>query len=155
MSELEGREEEVMLGVGKFRFENEQINNWVNTGGNIEYHYEVRKTWIDPINQNQGLLLFTFHLEIHPVGEIKFNGACILFSTILQYLIQILKAKKGSEIRKRNEAFMKKLNKLLLKGCLDHSKEISDREGFKLVGFETLYNNLGLDNISFSKKEGE
>lgn len=149
MSKLEGNEEEVILGVGKFRFENEQINNWVNTGGNIEYHYEVRKTGIDVINQNQGLLQFMFHLEINPIGEIKFNGTCILFSTILQYLIEILKARKESEIRKKNEAFVKTLNKLLLKGCLDHSKEISEREGFNLVNFETLYSNFGLDNISF------
>jgi hypothetical protein len=145
---LEGNEEEIMLGVGKFRFENEQITNWVNTGGNIEYRYEVRKTGISLLNQNEGLLSFTFHLEINPIGEIKFNGDCILFSTILQYLIEILKAKKESEIRKRNEAFVKTLNKLLLKGCLDHSKEISEREGFNLVGFETLYSNWGLDNIS-------
>ena len=147
VSEITGEEKRELFGIGKFRFENEQVNRWVELGGNIEYRYETRKTGITLLNQTEGLLSFTFHLEVNPEGEVKFSGDCMLFSPILKYLIQILKAKKDTEIRTKNQEFITALNKVLLKRCLDRSKEICEKEEFNLVGLETLICELGLENI--------
>ena len=155
MAKTKSREKKGSFNIRKFRFDNEQINSWVNTGGNIEYYYEVKKTNIVPLNQNEGLLSFTFRLEEKPIGEIKFNGDCILTSPTLKNHILILIAKKNSEIRKKNQSFMKILNKTLLAVCLDHSKKTSEKEGFNLIGFDTLLSNLGLENISFKDQDNK
>jgi len=155
MAKTKSREKKGLFNIRKFRFDNEQINSWVNTGGNIEYYYEVKKTNILPLNQNEGLLSFTFRLEVNPIGEIKFNGDCVLTSPILKNHIQILMAKKDSEIRKRNQSFMKILNKFLLARCLAHSKKTSEKEGFNLIGFDTLLSKLGLENISFKDQDNK
>lgn len=142
-----------LFNVGKFRFEKKEVNKWMDVGGNIEYHYETRKTGIIPLNQHEGLLTFEFRLEITPIGEIKFQGDCILFSPILKDLIIILKSKKDSKIRRRNEIFMNALNKLLLKRCLNYAKELGEEEGIQFHNFEFLLSQLGLENISFKNEE--
>ena len=65
----------------------------------------------------------------------------------------VLKADENSIIRKKNQAFMKALNKLLLRRCLDYSKEIGEIEGIHFPSYEYALQQLGIDKISFKKEK--
>lgn len=151
---MEGKNQKGLFAVGKFRFENEHVEKWVdiNLGGNVDYDYNVEMTGITPLNTTEGLLKFTFQIELLPdKGKVSFNGDCYLFSNNLKALIMVLKADENSIIRKKNQAFMRALNKLLLRRCLDHAKSIGEKEGVHFPSYEYALQQFGIDKISFSK----
>ena len=154
--EIEGKNQKGLFQVGKFRFENEKIEAWVdiNLGGNMDYDYKTEKTGITPLNPNEALLSFEFKLELLPnTGKITFSGDCLLISPRVKILIMILKAKKDSVIRNKNQAFMIALNKLLARRCLDHAKIIGEKEGVHFHNYEDALHQFGLDKISFNNPE--
>jgi len=142
---------EGLFRIGSFKFENVIINRFLDTGESYSYYHETKKTNIVALNPKQARLSFTFHLELKPLGEIRFNGDCLLESTMLKNMVQLIVSKEGSEFRKRNQSNMDALNKMLKKRCLDYAKEMCDNDGFELYGFDTLINTLGLQNIRFNK----
>ncbi len=153
---MKGKNQKGLFQVGKFRFENEQVERWVdvNLGGNVEYDYETKKTGITPLNPNEALITFEFRLELLPnTGRVTFSGDCLLISPRLKILIMVLKAKKDSEMRRRNQAFMIALNKLLSRRCLDHAKKIGEKEGVHFHGYEYALQQFGMDKISFNNSE--
>ena len=153
---MEGEKKKGLFRVGKFRFENEHVEKWVNLGSSIntDYEYELRPTGITPLNPTEGLLKFTFEIELLPdKGKISFNGDCYLFSNNLKALIMILKADENSIIRKKNQAFMKALCKLLLRRCLDHAKNVGEKEGIHFPNYEYVLQQWGIEHISFKNEE--
>lgn len=138
--------------LGKFRFVNEQIEKWVdiNVMGYVECVYEIKKTNLTPLNPKKALLTFEFKLEILPnTAKITFIGDCLLISPKMPILLRILKAKKGSLIRNKNQLFLKALNKLLLRRCMDYAKKIGDKEGIRFQDYEKILQEFGIDQISF------
>jgi len=153
---MEGKNQKGLFSVGKFRFENEQVEKWVdiNLGGSVDYDYEVKMRGITPLNPTEGLLKFTFQIELLPdKGKISFNGDCYLFSNNLKALIMVLKGDENSIIRKKNQMFMKALTKLLLRRCLDHAKNIGEKEGVHFPSYEYALQQFGIDKISFNNTE--
>ncbi|MFX1502030.1 MAG: hypothetical protein ACFFDH_13790 [Promethearchaeota archaeon] len=154
MNETEVRPKQGFFKVDNFRFENEKVEHWVNLGNvlNTEYDFEIRKTGITPLNQNEALLRFDFRLELLPdIGKITFNGDCILYSSLLKTCIMILKAKEDSLIQKKNKAFMTYLNDQLRKNCFEYAKELGEKEGMHFDKWDLFLHELGLDQITFKK----
>ena len=150
---MEGKNQKSLFSVGKFRFEEEQVEKWVNSGSsiNIDYDWRLEETGVVPLNPTEGLLRFTFQIELLPdIGKISFNGDCYLLSNKMKALIMVLKADENSIIRKKNQAFMKALNKLLLRRCLDHAKHIGEKEGIHFPSYEYALQQFGIDKISFN-----
>ncbi|KKL49637.1 hypothetical protein LCGC14_2313550, partial [marine sediment metagenome] len=156
VNEMGRKNQKGLFAVRKFRFENEQVENWVNLGSSIntDYEYELKPTGIIPLNPTEGLLKFIFQIELLPdKGKISFNGDCYLFSNNLKALIMVLKADENSIIKKKNQAFMKALNKLLLRRCLDHAKKIGEKEGVHFPSYESILQQWGIEHISFNNTE--
>lgn len=150
---MEGKRLKGFFQLGKFRFENEHIEKWVdiNLMGRMEYDYEVRKTNIILLNPNEALLKFEFRLELLPnTAGITFGGDCLLISPKVKIFILILKAKKNSKIRNKNQLFMKALNKLILRRCLDYAKRIGEKEGIQFHDYEYTLQLFGIDKIDFN-----
>lgn len=150
---MEKKEKKALFQVGKFRFENEHIEKWVDIKvvRYLECVFEIKKTNITPLNPKEALLSFNFNLELLPnTARITFKGDCLLISPKVKILILILKAKKNSKIRNRNQPFMKALNKLLLRRCMDHAKEIGEKKGIRFENYENILQDFGIDKISFN-----
>lgn len=153
---MEGESKKVRWAVGKFRFEDEHVEKWVKIGSSIntEYSYNLETPIIVPLNPTEGLLKFTFQLELLPdKGKISFNGDCYLFSSILKPLIMVLSSDKNSIIRKKNKAFLDLLKKFLLKRCLDHAKRIGEKDGIHFNSYKFVLQHYGIEHISFDNKE--
>ena len=155
MSEVDkGKYRKGLFNVSNFRFENEKVEKWVNLGVAIstDYDFRIKKTGFAPHSQHEGLLSFEFELELLPdIGKITFNGDCIFFSPLLETCIMIIKADKKSVLRKKNKVFMIALNNLLRRRCLDHAKEIGEKEGLHFDNYDLFLEELGLEHIIFKK----
>lgn len=151
---MEGMNKDTGLQVGKFVFSNIKIERWMDTkSNNVEYHFERKLLSITLINPREALLRFEFFIEVDPIGKISFQGECILFSPTIKSIVMILKANQDSQLRRNNQQLITTLNKLLLARCFEEAKKIGEQEGIIFHGYETMLNQLGVENISYKKGE--
>lgn len=135
----------ISFRVKNFNFSDEKITNWVDSRvtKQVEYEHDLRTTIFTPINPTEGLLKLNFKLQILPdIGEVKFNGVCIVESSFMKEIIHIMKTKG-------NKPFYDALNKLLLRRCFDHSKLIGEKNGMHFHSFDIVLRKYELDKVHF------
>lgn len=139
--------------IKDFRFENENFTVWVDskTTKDKDYNHKLELTGVTPLNQLETLIQFKFDLEILPdIGEIHFNGDCILYSKLAFYIARILTSNVSKQIKEKNKHIEEGIIMLILRRCFDYSKEIGDKNNIRFPNYELLLKNYGIDKITYT-----
>ncbi len=141
------------IRLKNFVFINPKVNVWMdNPKPNVEYNYTLQTKNLVYLNSKEAFGFFDFKLEILPdVGKIEFSGRCTLEFPFITQLMMVLRMDVPEEVKQKNKPARDIFKKLVLRRCMDYSKDIGEKAGMIFHSYENFLEQTGLDKIQYHK----